>query len=277
MIVQRGDLNKKIIFARSFFKSNGYLIVRNSFKKSLIKEISKTIVYSLNKYIKLDPKKIRSLNDPYFHKKLILLRKKSSKKFALFFDTIQTSSPFFRFWNSNEILNVIEKISKTKHNFLSTTDILTRFDSPIDRKNQLEWHQDSAYFRQNSDSKNAVNCWAPFINCTFDMGPLEFLDKSHKLGLLKYRKKRFANFGSLRRDIDYKKIKNLKIKQFELSAGDLLLLNMDIVHRSGFNNSKKMRISGLCRYHKILTKCFNPGLNIYKYTNQKLNNQVHNS
>ena len=61
-----------------------------------------------------------------------------------------------------------------------------------------------------------------------------------------------------------------------MNVGDLLLLNMDTIHRSGNNISKKFRISGLCRYHKILTKCFNPGLNVYRYSNKKLNDKVHN-
>ena len=75
-------------------------------------DIAKTAIYSLNKYISLDLKKAKSLDNDYFHKKLILLRKKSSRKFALFFDTIQTSSSCFRFWNSDEILKIIEKVSK---------------------------------------------------------------------------------------------------------------------------------------------------------------------
>ena len=53
-----------------------------------------------------------------------------------------------------------------------------------------------------------------------------------------------------------------------MKVGDLLMINMDTIHRSGNNNSKKFRITGLCRYHKILTKDFNPGLNIYKYSNE---------
>ena len=61
-----------------------------------------------------------------------------------------------------------------------------------------------------------------------------------------------------------------------MKVGDLLMINMDTIHRSGNNNSKKFRITGLCRYHKILTKDFNPGLNIYKYSNEKLNKKVHN-
>lgn len=276
MIIEKKKLTKNSILARSFFKKHGYLIVRNSFKKRLLNEINQTIIFSLKKYINLDLKKAKSIDNEYFHNKLIELRKKSSKKFALFFDTIQTSSSCFRFWNSNEILNIIEKILKTKNSFLSTTDILTRLDSPVDTKNQLEWHQDSAYFRQNDNSMNAVNCWTPFINCPIEMGPIEFLDKSHHLGLLNFKKKRNKNYGSFQRKINKKYFKNLELKKFEMKIGDLLMMNMDMVHKSGDNKSKKFRISGLCRYHKILTKDFNPGLNIYKYSDNKLNETIHN-
>ena len=35
MIIDKKNLNKKIISARSFFNNHGYLIIRNSFKKTL--------------------------------------------------------------------------------------------------------------------------------------------------------------------------------------------------------------------------------------------------
>ena len=107
------------------------------------------------------------------------------------------------------------------------------------------------------------------------MGPLEFLEKSHKLGLIQFKKSRDKNYGSLQRKISYNKLKNFKIKKFNMKVGDILVMNMDMVHRSGNNLSKKFRISGLCRYHKILSKDFNPGLNIYRYSNKKLNKKIH--
>ena len=54
-------------------------------------DIAKAPIYSLNKYISLDLKKAKSLDNDYFHK-INFIKKKSSRKFALFFDTIQTSS-----------------------------------------------------------------------------------------------------------------------------------------------------------------------------------------
>ena len=60
-----------------------------------------------------------------------------------------------------------------------------------------------------------------------------------------------------------------------MNLGDVLLMNMDLIHRSGENISKNFRFSSLCRYHKILSKDFNSGLNIYRYSDKKLNKTVH--
>ena len=52
-------------------------------------------------------------------------------------------------------------------------------------------------------------------------------------------------------------------------------MNMNLVHRSGENFSDKFRITLLARYHRTLTKTFNSGLNVYRYSNKKLNKEVH--
>ena len=41
------------------------------------------------------------------------------------------------------------------------------------------------------------------------------------------------------------------------------------------DNSKKFRMSAICRYHNMASKDFEPGLNIYRYSNKKINKKVH--
>ena len=87
---------------------------------------------------------------------------------------------------------------------ISATDLLIRVDSPIDIRNKLEWHQDSAYFRQNNKGYNGLNCWTPLTNLTFNMVPLEFLETSHKLGLVKVKTERTGKFRTIQRKIKSK-------------------------------------------------------------------------
>lgn len=260
---------------RKFFKRNGYLVIAEILKKKDFVNIEKLILATASKYTKIKKKKINSLNDKNFNNELIELRKKSKKKFALFFDTLQTSIASYQLWTNNKILNVVKKIMSSDLDTISATDLLIRIDSPIDKRNKLEWHQDSAYFRQNNKGSNGLNCWTPLSDLTMAMGPLEFLEKSHNIGCIKVKKERSGKFKSLQRKLPEYLIKNFKIKQFELSLGDFIFMNMDTVHRSGENLSKIFRMSSICRYHKTNTKDFNPGLNIYKYSNKKLNKEVH--
>ncbi len=68
---------------------------------------------------------------------MIKLRK-NPKKFALFFDTFQTSVSLINFWTNKKIIPIIERIMKCEKEFVSATDMLLGIDSPKDDKNKLD-------------------------------------------------------------------------------------------------------------------------------------------
>ena len=107
-----------------------------------------------------------------------------------------------------------------------------------------------------------------------DMGPLEILSKSHNLGLVKVKKKDQRIMDLMQRTLPKTLTNNYKIINYEMNMCDILFMNMDLVHRSGSNVSSKFRFSALCRFHKILKKDFNPGLNIYRYSDKKLKKNI---
>ncbi len=263
-------INRKSIF---FFKKKGYLLIKNVFNKKDFFEIRKTILEVSKKFTN-SKTNYKSVEDIFFHKHLIKLRK-NPKKFALFFDTLQTSASLINFWTNKKIISIIERIMQCEKEFISATDMLLRIDSPIDDRNKLDWHQDSSYFKQNNSGYNGLNCWAPLTKLKFEMGPLEFLENSHKLGCIKVKKIRKGKFGSLQRKIPEKITNKFKIKKYEMKPGDILFLNMDTLHRSGTNISNFFRMTSICRYHNAKSKDFNPGLNIYRYSDKAINKEVH--
>ena len=274
MIVSQASFSKYPKKYISNYKKNGFILIKGVLNKSDFKELHQSIVRIFNKFSK---KKINKndLSHIKLNKALIELRKKNPKKFSYFFDSLQTTTSILKFWTSDKVLKIVKYISNEKLQCFSATDLLLRVDSPVDEKNKLKWHQDSGYFRQNKNGVNGINCWAPLVNLTLDMGPLEILSKSHNLGLVKVKKKRSKNYGSLQRTLPKTLTNKYKIINYEMNMGDILFMNMDLVHRSGSNVSSKFRFSALCRFHKILKKDFNPGLNIYRYSNKKLNKEVH--
>ena len=259
---------------RNFLKKRGYLVIKNVLDKKDFTNIEKLIFYNAQRYINKNFK-FNGLDDLKFNNELIKLRNKNKKNFAYFFDTLQTSIASYQLWTNNKILKTVKKIMNCKLESISAADLLIRIDSPVDKRNKLEWHQDSAYFKQNKFGINGLNCWAPLTNLKIPMGPLEFLESSHKIGCIKVKKVRSGKFKSLQRKIPNDLIKNFKIKQFALNLGDLIFMNMDTIHRSGENFSKIFRMSSICRYHKTNKNDFNPGLNIYRYSDKKLNKDVH--
>ena len=274
MIITQETLIKNPKKYISFYKRNGFILIKGFLNKTDFRDVHNTIIEILSIHCKID-KKRTSLDNKDFNKTLIKLRKNNPKKFALFFDSLQTTTSITKFWTENKILNLIKVLSDKKKICFSATDMLLRVDSPIDQKNKLNWHQDSSYFRQNKNGFNGINCWAPLVNLTSDMGPLEILIKSHSLGPIKVKKKRNKDFGSLQRTIPINLINRFKSFSYEMKMGDMLFMNMDMVHRSGLNLSNKFRFSALCRFHKIVGNDFNPGLNIYRYSDKKLNKEVH--
>ena len=218
------------------------------------------------KYIKKTNIRNKSIDE-----QLTYLRKKNKNKFGIMFDSLQTLAINYKILTSTKILKRVANLLNVDVASITLTDVALRLDPPIDEKNSLGWHQDSSYFRQNDKGINGTVVWMPVTYITKEMGWLEFLEGSHKIGSLNIKRNKL-----LKRDINNKRLSNLKkILKYDLKLGDALLMNMDMVHRSGKNNSKKFRISLIGRYHNMSTNDFNSGLNVYKYTNQKINKETH--
>ena len=252
------------------FKKKGYLLDKNLVDKRKIILIKNSIKYLLKKYLKKFPSKD-------IDEQLIYLRKKDKTKFGYLFDSLQTLSINYEILSNFKILKKISNLLNVDISSITLTDVALRLDPPHDERNSLGWHQDSSYFRQNNNGKNGIVLWTPVVQISEKMGRLEFLKDSHNIGPLNIRKKVHKKKNkSSKRDIDPKKLKKYKtILKYDLNLGDTLLMNMDMVHRSGKNTSNKFRISLIGRYHNMTKKDFNPGLNIYKYSNKKVQKEVH--
>lgn len=257
----------------NFFRKKGYLVVRNLLPQKKIHLVKKSINSVL---IKLFDNQYPHLKRISFNKKLIYLRKKNPKSFSKLFDTLQTCSSLYNLVDE-KFLKIIARLIRQNVSNITMTDIGLRLDPPHDTRNTLEWHQDSSYYRQNNLGKNGLVVWAPITKLDLNMGPLEFLENSFRIGTLKVKKKRSKlRFGSSKREINQKRLKKFnKILTSKLNVGDVLVMNLDMVHRSGKNTSNNVRISFLIRFHNMISNDFNPGLNLYKYSNKKLNFEIH--
>jgi phytanoyl-CoA dioxygenase PhyH len=106
-------------------------------------------------------------------------------------------------------------------------------------------HQD---WRSMQGSLNSVVVWIPLHDINRNLGALEIVPESHRLGLLTTEV--IERFGKVDRftDGDFQSV--------EVEQGDLLLFSAFLVHRSGTNSTHSIRWSCHFRYNDLAEATF---------------------
>lgn len=130
---------------------------------------------------------------------------------------------------------------------------MLRLDVPNDKRNTLSWHQDAPYYEQTYPNYNSAVCWLPLILNSEKTGSIKFIEKSHNniFKQVKLTKENELSATQFKLKIDEK---NLKIKNFNSDFGDLGFFDILLVHKSGFNQSQKVRINFGVEYIIFLKK-----------------------
>jgi len=245
-------------------------------KKKLVTEemvapLFETFIEILNKYLRknkfneLDKNVPASWNDQLVHKSLLELRTKSPSDFGHFYNTINLSASLHRIFYNEELTEVVAQLLDTSNTNLCLTGFMMRIDSPVDRRNSLNWHQDSSYYLQNKSGLNGLTCWVPMHEVNSNNGTLQFLKGSHKLGNIKTEPSDHKEHFSQQFEIDDSVVRRYETKNLVASFGDANFLSMDMIHRSGLNQSNKFRVVAGARYHNMYASDFHTGELRYVY------------
>ena len=259
-------MNSKI---HNLFNKNGYINFQNilsSKDKKIIKEI---ILSNFKKYIqlpKLDNFDLENLN---FHKELIRLRRLRPKKFGEIYDRINLNSKFRSIFYGEKFINYFAKCLNVENNQIFINGFMMRFDAPFDKRNKLDWHQDSPYYKMGYPKHNAGVCWCAITKNTENNGTLQFIPKSHSK-LIKTVGKKKNKYSSEQFKIKISKKEIMNIRNLNQKFGDMSLLHINLKHKSGNNVSGKVRITIGCRFIDM-SNSFNVGKEIYKFNNEKYN------
>lgn len=249
------------------FHDKGHVKIKNflSFKE---KKIIKDIIHESFKK-SLNFKKKFDLEDEDFHKQLISLRKKKPKKFGEIYDNINLNSKFRSIFYTEKFLKTFAKILKVSPNQIFITGFMMRLDAPKDKRNKLDWHQDSSYYMMAYPKFNAGVCWCAVTQNDQKNGTLVFVPKTHKKFLkTKSSNKKRGITQQNKIHVNKKDLSNsLNLNQ---NFGDASFLHMNLKHRSGDNFSKKVRISMACRFIDM-SKSFNTGVEFYRFNDRKYN------
>ena len=246
---------------KKIFNQDGLISVKNFLNKNQLKEIEFILLKNL--YPSVDRKEVlKKKFDFEVHKKLINMRANNPKKFGEMYDRINLSSSLRSIFYSQKFLDKFTEILGIKKEDLFINGFMLRLDVPFDTRNTLDWHQDSTYYEMTYPKYNAGVCWVAFTNNSNANGSLQYINKSHKKLIQKFKVLKNENMSEQRKiTIDEQNKKN--ISTLNAKRGDANFFHMNMIHRSGINSSNKVRISLACRFHSM--QKFNLGKEIFFY------------
>jgi|688.fasta_scaffold501721_1 phytanoyl-CoA hydroxylase len=206
------------------YNTNGFVLIRNFFSKTTIKQIKKSLVFFLNKK-KFKLKGINfvgnnsKINSAHALGKWKMLKKiESNKKVKL----------------------IAKKLLKGKiKNFGSEC-----FAKPAKVGLPSPVHQDNFYW--NIDNNKGLTFWIALDKANKNNGSLFYYKTSHKLGLIKH----ISSYapGSSQKISNIKILKKFKKVNTELMPGDILIHDCLVAHGSNKNNTNNSRMGLTLRF-----------------------------
>ncbi len=200
-------------------------------------------------------KNVKSWNNQQLHNVLINLRIKDKDRFSLIYDLMQKNICLSFFCSSNKLPNLAANFLDIKNDEMMMTSQF-RMDTPSDKRNIYDWHQDSAYDKLNSIPSNGVILWMPMINTNKKNGTIIIKPQSQNEKNVYKIKQKWKKFVSPQLTVPNSYLKKYKSKDISVKTGDCLAMYPNLFHKSGNNTSRQIRFTILARFNKILTRDF---------------------
>ena len=180
-------------------------------------------------------------------------------RFSKGYNTVDTlSSSFNNLFYNTSLLEIASKILNVNSNALIVSEFQFRIDEPKDKLFTLDWHQDGLYYDQDKGGLNSIVINICVQDCTKDMGSPELIKGSHQLGQVSMKKFFTKKSNTLQYNTDKRFIKKNDLTIVEPKIGDVVIYDMNLIHRSGYNLSKKARFSAIARAFNPLANTFRP-------------------
>jgi hypothetical protein len=259
------------------YQKKGYIILKDFITHEISKDLLYALIKILKKYNPLFPGdllKCSSWDDPKLTDELISFRSKEPQLFGIFYDALQNSTILQALFTQYDLINVVGQLLDDDEKTISSTGHMLRIDVPKDTRNILAWHQDSAYYIQNQASENGCVVLLPLVDLFPENGTLKLLEGSQNESTLEHK---LGSSNSEHTSEKFEVPESIVNKYSEIdlyaNKGDLVIFQMNLIHKSGFNSSHGVRYTAGARFHKTLADDFLPGRLIY-VPNNTLENKL---
>lgn len=233
---------------KSFYKKNGYVILRDFFSVSKIESLlrdAKNIFLKqfLNKKYTKETN-LDNISKSEYNKYLYMLFNDDLETFSSCGKQVQHLISLHRLSISDKIVTLLNGYG-LKSPVISTRPVMFFNHKNLAKKkvyHKVDAHQD---WRSMQGSLNSVVIWIPLMNIDKRLGALEVLPGSHLKGLKTEEMQ--SGFGMVNLSSEEKK----ELISVELNAGDALIFSSFLIHQSGNNVSDEPRWSCHFRYNDL--------------------------
>jgi len=152
--------------------------------------------------------------------------------------------------NSREILAIVRRYG-IRWPALAGVGTAVLANMPFDEPFLYVPHQDITY---NSGSLNSVTVWIPLQDVPDNIGPLEVVPESHRLGIVeapRWLSRRHSTEADLAESKFAKRYKDEDYIKLPIQLGQSLVFSQFLVHRSGRNVSERVRFTLQYRFRDL--------------------------
>ena len=230
---------------------NGFALIPGFFNDSVELKNLKQAIYNIVCF-KAEQNNLRIPENTQtdINKTVLKLGKLDDNIIACLNDVINALAESFALLNAPALHEFMKKIFNDESAIVLANNHRIRIQVPgRDEISNLPWHQD-AHYNKLYIKDNCYVCWFSISDVPSELNVV-FKKGSHVIGEVE-RVEHFRPNGGLTWTVENKYVQDERFEKFstDTKAGDLALIDMNVIHRSGYNISgDHVKFSGQVRYH----------------------------
>jgi len=239
---------------KGFALVKGYLSDNIEFKKFKNEYYKLVCIRAKEHNVSIPDESSESINQAVMQ--LDSVNKKTS---AFFNDALNATPALFQLLSSENIKNLASIAIGKKNDAILINNYRARIQIPgHDKVSNLSWHQDSHY-NNFYMLDNSIVVWISVNDIGWEEGPIVFKEGSHVLKQVPREEYKKPNGYTVYTVGDrYSGHPDFPEQSIKTKSGDVILLDMNVLHRSGDNLSSNVKLSLQCRCHNASTPRFLP-------------------
>jgi len=244
----------KELKTKGFALVKGYLSDNIEFKKFKNEYYNLVCIRAKEHNICISDESSESINQAVMQ--LDAINKKTS---AFFNDALNASPALFQLLSSENIKKLAPIAFGKKDDTILINNYRARIQIPgHDEVSNLSWHQDSHY-NNFYLFENSIVVWISVSDIGWEEGPIVFKKGSHVLKQVPREEYKKPNGHIVYTVADrYSKHSDFPEQSIQTKSGDVVLIDMNVLHKSGDNLSGNVKLSLQCRCHNASTPGFLP-------------------